>query len=50
MTHQAIDAVARVGVGAWQVALQPDVVHDLVLPLPRNTGVRQDDLDMGIRS
>ena len=41
---QAVQAVASVGVPPWAPALLPDVGHDLVLPLPRGIGVRQDHL------
>ena len=41
---QAVQAVADVGVPPRAAALLPDVRHDLVLALPRDVGIRQDDL------
>jgi len=41
---EAVDAVPRVGVVAWQIPLEADVIHDLVLPLPRYVRIRQNHL------
>ena len=41
---QAVQAVPQVGFPSRAPPLLPDVLHDLVLALPRHVGVRQDHL------
>jgi len=48
--YKSVDDMTGVWIVGWLQSLETNELHDLVLSLTRNSGVRDDDLDLWARA